>query len=131
MTTQVRAYVRPMDGWWRRNPFFVRYMIREGSAVFLAAYAIILLVGLFRLSQGQAAYDAWFAALTHPLSILFHWLALLTVSYHAYTWWKVAPKTAPDLRFGGRPFPEMFITAGGLLATLGASVLTYILVRWL
>jgi len=128
---QVKTYVRPMRGWWRRNPYFVRYMIREGSSVFLAIYALILLVGLWRLSQGQAAWDAWRAALTSPISLLFHWLALLTVGYHAYTWWKVAPKTAPDLRLAGRPLPEMVITGGGWLATLGASALIYIIVRWM
>jgi len=128
---QVRTYVRPMAGWWRRNPYFVRYMIREGSSVFLAVYAFILLAGLFRLTQGQAAWDAWRAALASPVSLVFHWFALLVVSYHAYTWWKVAPKTAPDLRWRNRPLPEPVITFGGLAATIGASVLIYILVRWL
>ena len=128
---RVKTYVRPMQGWWRRNPYFVRYMIREGSSVFLAIYALILLMGLFRLTQGQAAWDAWRAALTSPISLLFHWLALATVGYHAYTWWKVAPKTAPDLRLAGRPLPEMVITGGGWLATLGASALIYIIVRWM
>lgn len=128
---QVKTYVRPMQGWWRRNPYFVRYMIREASSVFLAIYAVILLVGLYRLTQGPAAWDAWRAALTSPISLLFHWLALLTVGYHAYTWWKVAPKTAPDLRLGGKPLPEMIITGGGFLATLGASVLIYVIVRWM
>ena len=33
----------------------MRYMIREGSSVFLAIYTVILLVGLFRLTQGEAA----------------------------------------------------------------------------
>ena len=127
----VKTYVRPMRGWWRRNPYFVRYMIREGSCVFLAIYTIILLVGLYRLTQGEAAWNAWREALTSTPSILFHWLALLTVSYHAYTWWKVAPKTAPDLRLGGRALPESLITAGGLLATLAASVLVYVIVRWM
>jgi len=127
----VKTYVRPMQGWWRRNPYFVRYMIREGSSVFLAIYSIILLVGLLRLSQGEAAWDGWRTALTSPWSILFHWLALLTVSYHAWTWWKVAPKTAPDLRVAGRPFPEMLITAGGVVATLAVSVLVYVIVRWM
>ncbi len=128
---QLRTYTRPMDGWWRRNPYFKRYMIREASAVFLGIYALILLVGLLRLSQGPAAWEGWRAALTAPGSIVFHWLALLTVSYHAYTWWKVSPKTAPDLRIGGRPVPELAIAAGGWLATLGASVLIYIIVRWM
>ena len=126
-----RTYVRPMQGWWRRNPYFVRYMIREGSSVFLGTYAVILLVGLLRLSQGQAAWDAWVAALTSPWSILFHWLALLTVGYHAYTWWKVAPKTAPDIRVRGRPLPEVLITAGGCAGTIATSVIVYVIVRWM
>ena len=86
--------------------------------------------GLLRLTQGESAWDAWRAALTSPGSLVFHWLALLTVGYHAYTWWKVAPKTAPDLRFAGRPLPQSAITAGGWLATIGASALIYVIVRW-
>ncbi|HET9403103.1 MAG TPA: fumarate reductase subunit C [Burkholderiales bacterium] len=127
---KVKTFVRPMEGWWRKNPYFVRYMIRESSSVFLAIYAVILLVGLLRLTQGEAVYEAWRAALTSPVSILFHWLALLTVGYHAYTWWKVAPKTAPDIRVAGRAIPECVITGGGWLATIGASILVYIIVRW-
>jgi fumarate reductase subunit C len=128
---RVKTYVRPMQGWWRRNPYFLRYMIREGSSVFLAIYTVILLVGLYRLTQGEAAWEGWRAALTSPFSLVFHWAALLTVGYHAYTWWKVAPKTAPDIRIAGRPLPEMVITGGGLLATIGASILIYVIVRWM
>ena len=127
----VKTYVRPMAGWWRRNPYFVRYMIRESSSVFLAIYALVLLVGLYRLTQGQAAWEGWLAAMTRPISLLFHWVALVTVGYHAYTWWKVAPKTAPDLHFRGKPLPAVVITGGGGAATIGASVVVYILVRWL
>ena len=128
---RVKTYVRPMDGWWRRNPYFVRYMIREGSSVFLALYALILLVGLLRLSQGPEAYEAWRTALTSPVSFLFHWLALLTVSYHAYTWWMVSPKTAPHIRIAGREIPQCLIAAGGLAGTLGVSVAVYVIVRWM
>ena len=124
-----RPYVRPMAGWWRRNPFFTRYMIRESSAVFLAIYAVILLVGVYRLSQGAGAYNAWRAALTYPLAILFHVIALLTVSYHAYTWWKVMPKTMPMLRVGGKRIPEIVLSAGGWAATVVVSLVVYALVR--
>ena len=47
-----RTYVRPMAGWWRKNPYFIRYMIREGSAVLLSAYALVLLLGLYCLTAG-------------------------------------------------------------------------------
>ena len=126
---RIKPYVRPMQGWWRKNPYYLRYMIREASSVFLAIYTVILLVGLLRLAQGEAAYEAWRAALASPVSLVFHWLALATVGYHAYTWWRVSPKTAPDLRIGGRPVPELAIAAGGWLATLGASVVVYLFVR--
>ncbi len=125
-----KPYVRPMDGWWRRNPFFLRYMVRESSAVLLAIYAVILLTGVFRLSQGEAAYAAWFAALTCPFSILFHWVALLTVCYHAYTWWKVMPKTMPMLVIGGRRISEVALSGIGWAATLAMSVAVYALARW-
>ena len=126
-----KPYVRSMDGWWRRNPFFTRYMVREASAVFLAIYAVILLTGVFRLSQGAAAYEAWLAALTNPLAIVFHWVALFMVAYHAYTWWKVMPKTMPMLHVGGRRVAEVTLSTVGWAATLAASLVVYALVRGL
>jgi len=126
-----KPYVRPMDGWWRRNPFFMRYMAREASAVLLAIYAVILLAGVFRLSQGAAAYEAWLAALTNPLAIVFHGVALLAVAYHAYTWWKVMPKTLPMLHVAGTRIPEIALSAGGWAATLAVSLVVYVLVRGL
>ena len=112
-----RTYVRPMSGWWRKNPFFARYMLREASALFLSAYALVLLTGLYRLTQGEAAFEAWRASLATPLSIAFHVLALMFVAYHALTWFQVMPKTAPRL-----PFDARLLTAGGLVLATALSV---------
>ena len=43
-----RPYQRSMDGWWRRDPFFMRYMAREATALIVALYAVVLLVGVVR-----------------------------------------------------------------------------------
>lgn len=126
-----RTYTRPMRGWWRRNPPYVSYMLREASGLFIAVYAIILLVGLYRLTQGEAAYEAWRENLTHPLSIAFHWFALLFIGYHAGSWWQVAPRTLPDLRIAGQPLSTKAVTAAGWLATLAASAVAYSFVRWM
>jgi len=113
------TYVRPMTGWWwRRNPSFIRYMVREGSAVFLSAYALVLLAGLVCLTLGEPAFDAWRAALTTPPSLVFHLLALLLVLYHSVSWFQVMPKTAPDL-----PIDPKLITNGGLAAAALLSLL--------
>lgn len=124
-----KPYVRPMAGWWRRNPFFVRYMMREVTAPFVAIYALILLVGLVSLSRGEAAYNAWLAALKHPVSVIVHWVLLVTITYHAVTLWKVMPKTMPQLKLAGRALPENAVTICGWLATLVVSLVIYLLVR--
>lgn len=124
-----RPYVRPMAGWWRRNPFFVRYMAREGSALFVGAYALILLVGLIRLAQGEAAFNGWLAALQSPLSIAFHCVLLAVFAFHAWTWFEIMPKTMPPVRVGGRRLPDAAITGGALAASAAASLVLFAIVR--
>jgi len=127
---QLKTYVRPMTGWWRRNPFYVWYMVREASCVFITIYALVLLVGLWRLSQGQAAFDAWRAALTAPTSIVFHFVTLVMVTYHSWTWFKIMPKTMPFVRIAGKRVSDRAIVASGVIATVVASIVLFVLVRW-
>ncbi len=54
-----RPYTRSMAGWWKRDPYFIRYLAMEATSVLVAVYALILLIGLFRLSQGELAYNRW------------------------------------------------------------------------
>ena len=123
-------YVRPMQGWWRRNPYYVRYMLMETTSVIVGLYAGILLVGVWRLSQGQAAYEAWLAALRQPWAVALHGLMRLAMLYHAYTWWKVLPKTLPLIHVCGKPVPGLLISAAGWTATLVISAAVYATVRW-
>ena len=119
-------YVRPMAGWWRRNPFFVRYMAREATAVFVAAYALVLLAGLVRLAQGREAFEAWLDALRSPWSIAFHALLVLAFVYHTWSWFRIMPKTLPPLGISPRA-----ITAAGLAASLLAGAAAYGVLSWL
>ncbi|AVG18197.1 MULTISPECIES: fumarate reductase [Chromobacteriaceae] len=117
-----KPYVRPMDGWWKKNPYFIEYMIHEGTALFVAAYAFVLLCGLWRLSQGEAAWNGFMAALQSPPALLFHLILLLMIGYHGYTWFKIMPRTLPPVIIGGRRVSAAAITAGGFAATLLASL---------
>lgn len=111
-----RPYVRPMDGWWRRDPFFIRYMIREATAVLVVAYATVLLLGVIRLAQGESAYDGWLAALRSPWSIGFHLVLLAGFIYHTWSWFRIMPKTMPSIVVGGKKLQPAVITAVGLAA---------------
>ncbi|MCE9642544.1 MAG: fumarate reductase subunit C, partial [Betaproteobacteria bacterium] len=85
---------------------------------------------VWRLSQGEAAYEAWLAALRQPLAVALHVFMLLAMIYHAYTWWKVLPKTLPLLHLGGRPVPGLLLSSAGWTATLVMSAVIYATVRW-
>jgi len=97
-----RTYVRPMDGWWRRDPYFIRYMAREATAVFVVIYAVILLAGLIRLSQGAAAFSDWLEGLASPWSVAFHVLLIAVFAYHTWSWFRIMPKTMPPVVVAGR-----------------------------
>jgi fumarate reductase subunit C len=115
-----RPYVRSMDGWWKKNPYFIEYMIHEGTALFVAAYALVLLVGLVRLSQGEVAWNGWLEALKSPVSLVFHLLILVMVAYHSYTWFKIMPRTLPPIMLAGKRLSDSAITATGLVAVVVA-----------
>jgi len=121
-----KPYVRPVDKtWWTKSRFFMLYMLREGTSLFVSTYAVILLVGLLRLSQGPVAFAGWQAALTHPLSILFHLIVLIACLFHAKTWFELAPKAMRLMR-GEELFPAKPIIMAQYIA-LGAVSLVVLL----
>jgi len=129
-TVTRKAYVRPMSGWWRRDPFFVRYMVREATAVAVLVYAIVLTVGVVRLAQGEAAWNGWLQALRSPWSLLLHAVLLVSMFVHAKSWFEIMPKTMPMMVIGGRRVSAAVITRSGWMATLVASIVLLMLAWW-
>jgi len=113
-----QPYVRPMQGWWRRDPFFVRYMGREATALAVLAYAVILAVGLVRLAQGEAAWNGWVDALRSPWSILLHLVLLASMVIHAHSWFEIMPKTMPMIYLRGERIGAPAIRRAGWIATV-------------
>ena len=118
-----------MDGWWKRNAYYIRYMAREVTAVFVAAYAVVLLVGVVRLSQGEAAFNGWLQALKSPLSLVFHLVLLATFVYHTWSWFNIMPITMPMMFVGGKRVQPRTITGTGLVAAVIACVAVFFIVR--
>ena len=125
-----RAYVRPMAGWWRRDPFFVRYMVREATALAVLGYAIVLAIGVVRLAQGEAAWNGWLAALRSPVSLLFHLVLLVAMIVYAKSWFEIMSKTMPMLFVGGRRLAAERITRTGWALAALASVVLLALAWW-
>ena len=117
-----------MDGWWKKNPFFVEYVIHESTALFVLAYAVTLLVGLIRLGQGEAAWNGWLAALQSPVALVFHLALLVAIAYNTYTWFKIMPITLPPIKVGGEKLSPCAIITGGLTAAVVAGLGLIVLV---
>ena len=119
-----------MGGWWKKNPFYVEYMIHESTALFVAAYAITLLVGVVRLGQGEAAWNGWLEAMKSPLSIVADLAFLVAIAYHAFTWFKLFPLTMPPIVVNGKRLePEVVVGSGWTAAILAALALLGIVWR--
>lgn len=123
-----RPFVRevPRHSWFFRHPRYLRYMAREVTCLFIGGYTILLLVGLMRLAEGRAAWEAFLAALRGPASIVLHALALAFALYNTVTWFNVTPKALP-LQVGEEFLPDAVMTgahyAGWVVLSLAVLVL--------
>ena len=118
-----KPYVRKVSKtrWYFKHPRYLRYMSREVTCVFIGAFALLLLCAVERLSEGQAAYESFIAAITGPWSV-FGLLVVLAFAVHNTTsWFNVTPKAMP-VQIGEAFLPGKFIVAahyaGWLLVSL-------------
>jgi len=123
-----RPYLRevPRVRWFLRHPRYLRYMAREVTCVFIGAYTVLLIVGLKRLAQGEAAYEAFLAGLGSPAGIAFQVIALVFAAYHSLTWFNLTPKALPVQ--AGEDFLPARVIAGAHYAAwalLSAAVLFF------
>jgi fumarate reductase subunit C len=103
-------------------------MIREVTALAVLVYAIILMFGVLRLSQGEAAFNGWLAALRSPGSILLHLVLLVSFAVHAKSWFDIMPKTMPMMFAGGKRVEGATITRIGYVVTIVATALVLAIV---
>jgi fumarate reductase subunit C len=107
-----------MRGWWKGNPYFLRYLAMEATSVLIALYALILLLGLWHLTRGEAAWEAWLTLLRSPASITLHAVLLPVFAYHSYSWFRIMPKTLPAVYWRGTKLAQTRITAIGIVAAV-------------
>ncbi len=119
-----KPYLRKVSryGWYLRQPRYLRYMAREVSCVFIAAYAMLLLLALKRLGDGRDAFEAFLGWLATPASLVFHLPVLAFTVYHAASWFNVTPKALP-VQIGDGFLAGSVIVAGHYAAWIAVSLL--------
>ena len=122
-----RPYIRDMPvSWWMRQGRYIRYMVRELTCLFIGLQAFILIVGVFRLSQGREAFEAYLAVLWGPVGQLISIFILLMAAIHSVTWFNLTPKAMP-LWIGDRPIPGWIIISAHYTVWLIVSVLALLM----
>ena len=119
----MKPYVKPISAtWWlQRRPYLI-FMLRELSSVFVAAYVVLVLVMIHRVSQGPEAYAAFLEMLRSPVAIAFHVIALAFALLHTITWFNLTPQ-AIAVRRGETRVPAVMVIAPNYVAWVIVSAL--------
>ena len=97
-----KEYVRPMPAtWWLHNIHLKLFMIRELTSLFVAGYAVFLLVLIAKVNDPAAFSDT----LLCPGALIFQIIALPFVLFHSVTWFNLTPKAIVLFRGEDRVSP--------------------------
>lgn len=123
-----RPYIRPFPvNWWLRRGSYRRYMLRELTSALIGAWALVMVVGFVRLSEGDAAWNGFVHALMTPSGVLFQIAVLIAAVYHSVTWFGLAPRTMP-LWIGGKRVPAAWIAIAHYVAWIVISLIVLLAV---
>jgi fumarate reductase subunit C len=111
-STEPRLYRPRISTWWwtRKRTYFV-FVMRELSSIFVAWSVAYLVLLVYAVGQGEAAYENFLDWAASPWVIALNILTLLFVLLHTVTWFSLTPQ-AMEVRMAGRPVPSFHIIAG-------------------
>ena len=107
--------------WWLGEWQYLRFILRELSSVFVAAFVIVTLLGLRALRNGPDAYARFQHRLQSPTAIVLSTISFFFVLFHTITWFNLVPR-AIAIRFAGKRLPDFVIAAPNYALWLVVSV---------
>jgi len=108
---------------------YLKFILREISSVFVAWFVAELLLGLTDLSSSRRDYADFQDFLRNPIVIATNIVSLFFVTFHALTWFNLAPK-AMAVRLGGKRVPDLWIAGPNYIAWVVVSaIVAWVLVR--
>lgn len=132
-----KPYVPKVEAtWWTKNPFYFRYMLREGTSFLALFVAVELIFGLFMFAlcdlsspeptvESAAPYLWWVQSFVgNPIVILLNLVSLGACLFHAVTWFALMPKAVRVFmnKNSTELVPESLTVIGLYICLLGATV---------
>jgi fumarate reductase subunit C len=122
-----RWYRRPVSVyWWLGEWRYLKFILRELSSVFVAAFVVITLFQLRALRNGPEAYARFQHWLRTPAAISLNAIGFFFLLLHAITWFNLAPRAMP-IRVRGKRLPDFLVAAPNYAIWLAVSLV----VAWL
>ncbi len=100
------------------------FIIRELTSLFVGFYCLLLLVILYKLGQGEEAYNGMLAFLRSGPVVALHFVTLIFTVYHSITWFNLTPK-AIVIPNGEKRVPDVLIAGSNYVAWVVFSVILY------
>ncbi len=108
--------------WWVGKLAYLRFITRELTSLAVGYAAVLLMVEIWTLGRGAAAYRRFHDLLGSVPVLVFHGVVLAFLLFHSVTWLNLAPK-ALVVRLGRRRVPDRLVLLGHYAAWLAATAL--------
>ncbi len=103
-------HTRVSTYWWLKRWAYLKFILREGSSVFVAWIVIVTLLQIRALTRGPADFAAFQERMRSPLLLAINAISFLFVVFHAVTWFNLTPK-AMAVRVHGKRLPGFALAA--------------------
>jgi len=122
-------HTRVSTYWWLKRWAYLKFILREGSSVFVAWIVIVTLLQIRALTRGPADFAAFQERMRSPLLRAINAISFLFVVFHAVTWFNLTPK-AMAVRVHGKRLPGFAVAAPNYVAWVAISAaVAWILLR--
>lgn len=119
--------VRQSKHWYRENPYYMVYMLREWTSVPVALAALDLFWGLAALAGPPQAWDRWITVQRAPIMLLFNLIAVAAAGFNTIKWFAAMPK-AIRIQRGTRFVSDNTLITGSWIAFAVISLVLLVLV---
>jgi fumarate reductase subunit C len=108
------TYRQPVSRlWWTKKRSYFLFAMRELSSIFVAWFAVFLIVMVFAIGRGEASYQRFLEWAASPIVVVVNIVALAFAVLHTVTWF-VLTSQAMVVRLGGRRVPAVkMVTVAG------------------
>ena len=114
----------PEATWWLHNRRYLFYMVREFTAIPIAAWVIVFMVEVARLQSGRAGYQP----LSGPIWIAFSAVCLVFALWHSFTFLSLAGRIIRVPKREGYLHPRLIVGAMFSLLVVASIVIGSLLV---